>query len=924
MTRPGASRRSRAPLATCRLQLRPEFTFEDAARVVPYLAALGISHLYLSPVFAAAPGSTHGYDVVDHGRVNPTLGGLSGLYTLAAAARDHDMGLILDIVPNHVGIAGGANPWWRDVMRSGRRSRFASFFDIDWEGQPQMSSGVLVYPVLGQSFGAALEAGELRAGRAEDGELVVHYFDHSYPLATETYLEALGLPPPDLRQQLSATPDFDEYVGLLEGLRDAPAGEADSLLAGFRKLLTVEPALQAHVDERLAALAGTPGEPATFDRLEALLRRQHYRLASWRVSGEEMNYRRFFDVNDLAAIRVEQPEVFEAVHALTRDLLANDVATGLRVDHVDGLYDPHAYLDRLHALAEEAMAAHSPARFSLHVEKILAEGEELPASWPVDGTTGYDFLAVAGDLLVDPAGEQGLTATYEEFTGDRQDFAAISFAARRRVAERSFAGEMNVLALQLHRIAQGHRLHRDLTLRALREALAALLACFPVYRTYLEDDQPRRVDAAVIRGAAREAQRRDPNVTHEALAFLIEVLLVEGVLSDEERARRLHFRRRFEQISGPVMAKGMEDTTFFRYHRLLALNEVGGEPGRFGRSPEQVHRWFERRAQAWPLALSATTTHDTKRGEDARMRLSVLSELPREWRTEVRAWARLNRRWLADAQGRQAPEPNMEYYLYQTLVAAWEGRSDADFQRRVADHIVKAAREARLQTSWIYPDEAYESALAAFTRAVLDRRRSARFLERLARFVTRLAPAASVNSLALLALKCLAPGIPDFYQGSEWADHSLTDPDNRRLVDWAARTADRSAASLLPPEPVARAAKPWLTRKLLRLRCEHADLVSAGAYRPLAVEGPLAPNLFAFSREHAACRLVAVVPRHVARLVGPAGSFIPAALEGTVVRLPAAASWHNALTGERLSGQELPAATLVGGYPLAVLVGEAG
>jgi len=727
--RPSTRRRHAVPTATYRLQLGQGCTFADATALVPYLAALGISHLYLSPIFECAPGSTHGYDVTDHSRVNHVLGGLSGLYALGEALREHDMGLILDIVPNHVGIAGGDNPWWRDVLRYGERASHAAYFDIDWEGQPQMSTGVLIYPVLGQPFGAALEAGELVPVLADDGEPVVRYYESSFPLAPLTYTDAIGLPGPDLRRDSPNPIAFDELVGILESLRDVAPQDADAVRVRFLMLMDREPVLRAFVAERLAALAGTPGDPASFDRLEGILRRQHYRLAYWRVAGEEMNYRRFFDVNDLAAIRVEVPEVFESVHSLVGSLVESDMVTGVRVDHVDGLYDPGRYLETLSAfLVDRSPTPGSDDACTIHVEKILAHGERLPASWPTDGTTGYETGAVITGLMIDPGASQPMSAIYEEFIGDHERYADVAFGARRRVAERSFAGEVNVLAIQLHRIAQRHRLHRDHTLRGLRDAIAALLACFPVYRTYLEHDDPRDIDAELINGAAAEALRRDPNVTVEAVRFLADVLLLQTpALADDERGRRLHFRRRFQQVSGPVMAKGVEDTTFFRYHRLLALNEVGAEPDIFGTSSEDAHAWLAARARQLPRSMSASTTHDTKRSEDGRARLAVLSELPREWRREVRSWSRLNERWRQTINGRVLPDANTEYYLYQSLIAAWEGASDAEFRQRIAEHLRKAMREAKVHTSWVSPDEAYEGAVIGFAEAILTPRRSGRW-----------------------------------------------------------------------------------------------------------------------------------------------------------------------------------------------------
>lgn len=899
----------RPPSATYRLQLHGGFTFSDAARVVPYLARLGISHLYLSPIWEANPGSTHGYDVIDHGRVNPELGGLAGLYTLQEAAAAHGLGIILDIVPNHVGINQSRHPWWRDVLRYGPASRYAAYFDIDWQGQPQMPSGRLVYPILGRPFGAALEAGELQL--AFDGaELVVRYYEHSIPLSPATYSQVLGLPPAGL-----GTPAVQELVAILDGLRDAPPEGAALLLRQFASLLEREAPLRAWVDERLATANGTPGVPASFDHLEGILREQHYRLAYWRVSAEEINYRRFFDINDLAAIRVESDDVFEATHGLLRQLVQGGLACGVRIDHIDGLYDPGRYLSRLKAYLAGSNWC------GMWVEKILAHGEELPAHWDVAGTTGYDFLAMAGGLFIDPGAEQAFDAIYQEFIGTPVDYEDLKFAARRRIAGRSFAGEVSVLALQLHRLAQAQRLARDNTLRALREAIAALLSCFPVYRTYLDGDNPGPRDREVILEARDQAMARDPNVSPEAMDFLVSVLLLEGDPGDvEERARRVHFRRRFQQLSGPVMAKGVEDTTFFRYHRMLALNEVGAHPEVFGTSPEEVHRWFAQRALRLPASMNTTTTHDTKRSEDTRSRLAILTQLPRQWRNEVRSWARLNRRWERRVAGATVPGPNTAYYLYQTIVGSWPGRSDRDYATRVEEHMVKAAREAKLQTGWTSINEPYESALRGFVHDILSPRRSPRFLARVQAFVSQLAPWAATEALAQLALKCTAPGFPDIYQGSEGPLLTLTDPDNRRPVDFDAASARLKLALAERPAPASPLAKTWLMARLLELRRACPGVFRDGGYIPLGTAGPEGSRLFAFVRAEGDQAVAVVVPRLVARLLENDGRFRAGALDGTAVALPPG-DWADWLDdGTTWPGGETGAGGLLGRWPIAVLV----
>ncbi len=901
------------PVATYRLQLHRDFDFGSAAEVAPYLKALGVSHLYLSPIWAATPGSTHGYDVTDHARVNEELGGLAGFYALSRAARDHGLGPILDIVPNHVGIA--SHPWWRDVLRYGPQSSYASWFDIDWEGQPQQETGVLVYPVLGQPFGSALEAGELTL--AYDGsELVVRYFDRTFPIAPRCYGSVLGLPP-----SLDDAERMKDLAAVLEGLSGADPQAATLLLGRLAEHSTSAPGLRAWIDDQARSFNGQPGEPSTFDRLEALLGQQHYRLAYWRVSAEEINYRRFFDINDLAAIRVEQESVFAATHSLVRDLVTRGMADGLRVDHVDGLYDPGAYLARLRRLVDgDGARGHG-----IWVEKILAREELLPESWPVEGTTGYDFLAIAGGLFVDPTTVQAFNAIYQDFTGAQVRFDDIAFAAKRRVAGRSFAGEVRVLALHLYRLAQARRLARDNTLGALQDAIATLLAAMPLYRTYLDRDEPMPGDAGLFSSAAALALQRDPNVTPEAMSFLIQVLLLDaGEGSAEERARWVHFRRRFQQLSGPVMAKGVEDTTFFRFHRLLACDEVGDDPGHFGVSASAAHDWFAGRAASWPHALSATTTHDTKRSEDARMRLAALTAVPRAWHRETRAWARTNARHRRVLRGQEVPDRNTEYYIYQSLIASWEGAADTPYIDRMEAHVVKAAREAKLQTSWTRIDEPYEAALRAFVRGILGGRRSPAFVQRLNTFVATIEPIARLNALGLLALKTTAPGIPDFFQGSEFPLHTLTDPDNRQDVDFSRSRSLLREATGARPGPLDPAAKAWLTTRLLALRREEPALFANGGYRPAEFEGPLSVNLFAFERFSTEGGCITIVPHRPAALVGADGHISSPEWEDTWLDLPPSRGWTDWLTGEQFAGGDrVSASALLAHFPVAVLTSKA-
>ncbi|MCC7364043.1 MAG: malto-oligosyltrehalose synthase [Dehalococcoidia bacterium] len=911
------------PRATYRLQMHAGFTFADACAVVPYLRDLGISHLYLSPISAARPGSEHGYDVIDHSKVNPELGGLAGLYELGDALIAAGMGLILDIVPNHVGI-GGDNPWWRDVLRYGPRSKFAQHFDIDWEAQPQMARGVLIVPVLGKPFGRALEDGELRLD-IDGGEVVVRYFDHVLPISPRSYGEIFGLLPPELRGEMRDPAAFSALIDLLDELGRADPAHSETLLARWREIVGEEPAFEAYVRAALDGINGEPGNSPSFDRLDRILQEQHYRLADWRISGDELNYRRFFDVNGLAGIRVEREDVFDDVHRLLFQLVERGIVTGVRVDHVDGLYDPPAYLARLRAGLQAAAAAHTELPLPIYVEKILEGDEELPGDWPVAGTTGYEFMAVVDGLLVDPGGRNAMEGTFRRFTGLRMRLDQVSYEARVQVAEAAFAGEINVLAYQLHRIAQRHRLHRDNTLRQLRSAIRAVLASFPVYRTYLGQTEQ---STAYLRFAMEQARAREVRVSDEAFNFLAEVLLLEAEVEDEEQARRVHFRRRFQQISGPVMAKGFEDTTLYRYNRMVSLNDVGGEPGRFGRTQAQVHQWMAERSRTWPQGMLASSTHDTKRSEDVRARLDVLSEVPDEWRSAVIAWQRMNDRHRTDLNGDSAPSPNTEYYLYQALAGTWQnGGPDAEYRERMRTHITKAMREAKVETSWVRPDEEYEAAVLRFTDRILDGRRSRAFVRSMGAFVQRIRPAGAWNGRTALVLKALAPGMPDFYQGTEWEALTVTDPDNRRPVDFGALTAALAHIPVAAPGPaelLTPGGKLWLTRALLGIRAHFADVLTDGAYVPVEVTGGAAAHTFAFMREQGGRRLLAVVPVHVAHLLGDDGVPRDAWAGGRLAAPPG--RWRELLTGKDVKSEDggIPLTCVLDDLPIAVLAQEDG
>lgn len=907
------------PRASYRLQLQEGFGFAEVCRVLPYLQSLGITHLYLSPIFAAAPGSQHGYDVFDHNTINPELGGLAGLYRLGEELMERGMGLIMDMVPNHVGVAGGANPWWRSVLQHGQSSPYANYFDIDWDALPQMTAGVLVFPILGEPFGTTLEAGDLRLD-IDNCDIVLRYFDNTLPLKPQSYSGILGLPPLEMRTELNDPSSLAALVDALEELNSNDYERAEAGLAHFRALLGSEPAIARYARESVSKWNGEVGDERSFDHLDELIGEQHYRLTDWRIAGAEINYRRFFDQNSLAAIRVERDDVFEETHRLLFDLVAREIVTCVRVDHVDGLHDVGAYLSQLRQGLADAAKGIEGAEVPILVEKILESGEELRDTWPIAGTTGYEVMAQIDQILVDSRAAQEMTQTYDRVAGERVRYDRLRYEAKTQIAETAFASEISMLAYQLHSIAKRKRLQRDIPLRALRGALEATIACFPVYRTYLSVDS-LPTGGEYIEQAVAEAARREPELSPAALGFLREVLLLEGLdQGSEDYEQRARFRRRFQQVTAPVMAKGIEDTAFYRYSRLISLNEVGNEPAQFGTTIEAAHQWFRNLAEHWPHTMAATSTHDTKRSEDVRARIDVLSEIPGQWRHEVMGWARMNKRHKTAVDGDATPDGSIEYYLYQTLLGSWPaGGPDDEYRARLHEHLTKAMREAKQYTSWVTPNDDYETACHRFLERILAPRGAAAFQRRMAAFVASIRPAAAINSLSALMIKSLAVGFPDVYQGTELYELRLTDPDNRHLVDFERRITMLAAieANGLPADLCTDEAKLWFTHRLLDVRAKCADASSGPDYSPVDVRGELAQHLFTFGRG-AERSLIAIVPRLTAGLIDSSGRIPAEAWGNTEIVLPHGL-WQNLLDGSRVAQGEGRASVILGEQPFAVL-----
>ena len=962
----GPPRRAEVPRATYRVQLDAAHGFDHAAARVPYLAALGISHVYCSPCLQARPGSGHGYDICDHGALNAELGGAEAFERFSDALSAHGMGLVMDVVPNHMGVMGADNAWWLDVLENGPASRFAEHFDIDWSPLKDELRGKVLVPVLGDHYGNVLDAGELRLDfDGEAGTLSVHYHEHRFPLDPRTYPLVIGRHADRLAARLGEdNPALLEFQSLIDAFASLPPRGDTSEDAVARRardktvqqgwlaeLAAAHPDLRAWLEECLREHNGAPDYPPDRALLHELLDAQAWRLSWWRVAAHDINYRRFFDINDLAALRMEREEVFDATHALLLKLIAQRKVTGLRVDHPDGMFDPVQYFtrvqERVAAIAGAAASAHDARALWLVAEKILARDEPLPADWPVHGTTGYDFSAAAGGLFVDPAGEAALDAAWARFAGDEAvRLADIEYRARHRVMEDALAAELNVLARELSRIAESDPHTRDLTEPTLRRALAEVVACFPVYRTYITADGASERDVQAVEQAVAGARRRAPLVEAAVLDFVRDALLGRAAEGKSEQARdaAVRFAMRAQQFTAPVMAKGVEDTAFYRYHRLDALNEVGDDPGRFATPPQALHDSFARRVREWPHAMLGTSTHDSKRSEDVRMRLAVLSEWADEWSARAQRWSGMNRAQRVRIDDAEVPEPAVEYALYQSLLGIWpltgETASAADSVRgRLAAHVVKAAREAKQRTAWSRPDEAYEAALVQFLHATLDPARSAGFLADFHDFQRGVARTGMLNSLALVLLKLTAPGVPDVYQGNEAWRFDLVDPDNRRAPDFDAlaamlaglddelrRDGPAALAARLLDAPEDGRLKLYVQWRALAARRELPALFADGGYAPLAAHGERAGHLFAFARRGAGRCCVIVVPRLTAGLPG-APSALPlgaAAWGDTRVTLPALpGGFRDAFTGqEHAAGAGgVAVASLLARFPVALLVG---
>ena len=857
------------PTATYRLQLTKEFDFDAAALIAPYLKAIGISHVYASPFTKARAGSTHGYDIVDHTKLNPELGGDAGFERMSAALKKNDLGLILDFVPNHVGVHYADNPWWLDVLEWGQASPHAVSFDIDWELLPYRARGGLLLPIIGSSYGQALENGEIELKYdAREGSFSAWYYEHRLPIAPERYSEMLRVIVKEADAGDSAAGRaILTLAGKHKGLRHPNRTEAPAFK---QQLASIDGAADV-IARGLDAYRAGPDRPAQIQTLHMLLERQHYKLGQWRLASSEINYRRFFDVNTLAGLRVEDAGTFEAIHTQVKRLIAEDKLQGLRLDHIDGLRDPSQYFQRLRRLIREAQGKAKP--FYVVVEKILGEDEKLVPFAGVHGTTGYEWLNAITQVLVEEKGLEPLGETWRQVSNTSPKFEPLLIEAKRRVLDTLLLSEFTVLTRLLARIANGHYSTRDFSADTLRQAFELYVLHFPVYRTYLTAAGPSALDRQLISETIEKA-RAEWFGTDEGLfdflrdALTLDLLKPGGPAHSKPRVRRFAFK--VQQFTGPTMAKSLEDTAFYRYHKLLALNEVGGEPAAEAMPVERFHALMVQRASEFPHGMTSTATHDTKRGEDARTRLLALAELPGEWATAVSRWKVLNAPHVITDGEMRSPSAPFEYMLYQALVGAWElDARDETFLERMQAYALKAAREGKEETSWLNPHTAYEKGLQDFLARILDPAQSKEFIDQIDAFARRMALIGAVNSLSQITLKATIPGMPDFYQGTEFFDTSLVDPDNRRPVDFAERVA--VLEKVKAPDWKALTGNwsnshvkfAW-TRELLKLRSELPAVFTDGDYEPLDVSGPHAGHIIAFARRHQRDAVIVIVGRALA------------------------------------------------------------
>jgi (1->4)-alpha-D-glucan 1-alpha-D-glucosylmutase len=916
-----ATKHPRIPTCTYRLQFNRRFTFANAREIVPYLDALGVSDVYASPYFQASPESLHGYDITNHNKLNAAIGSRPDYDAWVAQLQAYDMGQMLDFVPNHVGIADDRNAWWMDVLESGPSSQYARYFDIEWQPLKTDLRNKVLLPILGDQYGRVLERGELQVG-FEEGTFYVLYAERRLPIAPGTYRYILEVALENLAEYKDDV-FYAELQSILTALEYLPkrtetdpkriterAREKEIIKRRLERRCAEAPQVQQAIEKALAQINGNPGDPRSFDKLDELLNAQSYRLAFWRVAAEEINYRRFFDVNDLAAIRVELPKVFDAIHRLVLELVSTGAVTGLRIDHPDGLYLPREYFVKLQQRSAKALGIGLPrdgrAVYML-AEKILTGSETVRKEWPVHGTTGYDFVNQVTQLLVDSSAETAITKTFHRFIGHTIPFGHLLYAKKLLVMKLALANDVDVLGNLLDRLSERSRWYRDFTFEALSRTVRETIACFPVYRTYVEPGRPiSEEDRQIVERAIAAAKRRNPAMEESIFNFLRDVLLLRSPqdLDSAGRAAHAQFVLKFQQTTGPVMAKGLEDTLFYIYNRLSALNEVGGDPQQFGLRVETFHQRNLDRQRDWPATVLATSTHDTKRSEDVRARMVAISEIPELWRRSLQRWSTANHRWKRTVNDLEAPDANEEYLLYQTLLGTWPTQENGEpepvpapeYIARIQAYMTKALKEAKINTSWIQPNEEWDAAMHDFVARILDSSPRNKFLPLFLPAAKEIARLGAINSLTQTLLKLASPGVPDIYQGTEILDYSLVDPDNRRSVDYELRCEMLKSLSSATPKELMQTwahgrVKLFLTHCMLRFRREHADLFKHGEYLPIHTSGTFAESCVSFVRRLGDNFIIVIAPRLSSRVGFPP---IGEAWQDTAIQLPETVSLKDA------------------------------
>ena len=945
--------------STYRLQFNQSFTFRDASQLAGYLSELGISHVYASPIFRSHSGSTHGYDVTDPTRINPELGSEADFYSFRDELEKHGVGLVLDIVPNHMS-ASSENSWWMDVLENGPGSPYASYFDIDWHPPSKSLEGRILLPVLGRPFGETLEQGEFSLV-FQEGRFYVQYFDSLFPLAPGTYRRILSSTAETLKSTLGEESlAFQEYSGIAasaSAIAESNATNPEAVTARrllfeglrerLRQLVTGNPEVRSFLDTILDDFKGQKENPSSFSPLERLLDEQFYVLAYWQNVNEEINYRRFFTISDLVGVRMQDPRVFDATHALVLRLVEQGSVDGLRIDHIDGLRDPLAYLTRLREHLAALPGGSEPTRIPIFVEKILARTERLPREWPVEGTTGYDFVNALNAFFVYPPEASAMERIYAGFLGKEPAYDDVLYQKKRLVMATLLGVEMRSAGHALGLLASKDRYARDIPRSDLELALVETTAFLRVYRTYIRNLEPSAQDKDLIETALADARARRPQLNAASFDFVGDVLLLRNPphVVPEQREARLAFVMRWQQFTGPIMAKAFEDTFLYVYNPLVSLNEVGGDPRPTSAATTDFTAFARERSEEWPHSLNATTTHDTKRSEDVRARINVLSEVPDEWELRLKRWAELNAMRRRVLQGQPVPDRNEEIFLYETLLGMWPGEEQetSEVIERLQAYAIKATREAMVHTRWTLPNLPHEEALKEFIASILTFGTQNKFRRDFLEFERRIAYYGMLNALSQTLLKIVSPGTPDIYQGSELWDLRLVDPDNRQPVDFEKRRtmleeirAKEAEGKILPSEWLRNwrdgRIKLYLIWKALRFRKEHQELFGRGDFREIEVSGPRSGNVAAFARTFKTQSLVVAVPRWLAR---EAGTFDPenvgAFWDDTSISLPARTpgTWKNLFTSEEIQSEDskdpctLVVGKIFGRFPVALLSADA-